>query len=467
MQNSCRKLILLTSPLLLWAACACYPVIDDWSYLTVPNFDGFLKPYYMLPRGNQWRPFDAVFGYMLSFRPTWFPWFNHLVIVVAHVINTLLVYSIGQHAGFKNHALCISTLLFYLSPAMAATVFNTDSINQVYSQLWGLAGLLICLRMRRRAKYTLWSITLLLAMLTKENGIMWAWVTPMLVYGIFRKDKSELKTMLLLGTFIAFIYLAARFSLSGEIVYTDSAYMNDGLLRHIRGFVMLVGYTFIPLDYVSIVYAPSRNWWVATFTLLLLLPFLVIFIKCFFKNFSSTTFILSAAILLLALPHLLTIFSALHAYAALSAGAWLTASVIQHETNRKRLTVCFAGYAAAMLITTGHHWLKSVESGETGKHLAKEVVRQSHRPAYNVLLIMQEDTSPKYSSFCAQPADAFGWGRAVCTETHYKWPEHITEIIVPTGQWNKRISELTAGSFPKDYDAVWIQKGKTITVLEK
>ena len=71
MQNSCRKLILLTSPLLLWAACACYPVIDDWSYLTVPNFDGFLKPYYMLPRGNQWRPFDGLFGYMLSFRPTW------------------------------------------------------------------------------------------------------------------------------------------------------------------------------------------------------------------------------------------------------------------------------------------------------------------------------------------------------------------------------------------------------------
>jgi hypothetical protein len=52
-------------------------------------------------------------------------------------------------------------------------------------------------------------------------------------------------------------------------------------------------------------------------------------------------------------------------------------------------------------------------------------------------------------------------------ETHYKWPKHITDVIVPTGQWNKRISELTTGSLPKDYDAVWIQKGKTITVLEK
>ena len=466
MQDRCRQLILLTSPLLLWAACVCYPVVDDWTYLTVPNFDGFMKADYLLPRGNQWRPFDAIFGYLLALRPTLFPWMNHVVIVVGHVVNTLLVYSIGQQLGFKSLARYISTLVFYLSPAMVATVLNTDSINQVYSQLWGLTGLLICLRMHGRRKYVLWGITLLLATLSKENGIMWAWVTPLVVAG-GKNERGAMKNGFLWGTVIVFLYLTVRFAWSTEVIRTDSAYVNDGLLQHVRGLMMLIGYTFVPLDYVSIVHAPSRNGWLIAITLLLSIPFLIIFVRCLLKSSSRIGWVLMASILLLALPHLLTIFSVLHAYAALSLSALLIGYVIQQETRRQWLIGSFIAYAAAMLISTGHHWQKSVESGEMARQLVKGVLRQSKHPARNVFLIMQEDKSPQYSSFCVNPADAFGWGRAVCMETHYQWPESITELVVPVDQWNEKKDSFIFDALSTGYDAVWIQKHHTITVLEK
>lgn len=466
MQDRCRQLILLTSPLLLWAACVCYPVVDDWTYLTVPNFDGFMKADYLLPRGNQWRPFDAIFGYLLALRPTLFPWMNHVVIVVGHVVNTLLVYSIGQQLGFKSLARYISTLVFYLSPAMVATVLNTDSINQVYSQLWGLTGLLICLRMRGRRKYVLWGITLLLATLSKENGIMWAWVTPLVVAG-GRNERQAIRNGFLWGTVVAFLYLTVRFAWSTEVIRTDSAYVNDGLLQHVRGLMMLIGYTFVPLDYVSIVHAPSRNGWLIAITLLLSIPFLMMFFRCLLKSSSRIGWVLMASILLLALPHLLTIFSVLHAYAALSLSALLIGYVIQQETRRQWLIGSFIAYAAAMLISTGHHWQKSVESGETARQLVREVLRQSKHSAHNVFLIMQEDKSPQYSSFCVNPADAFGWGRAICMETHYQWPESITELVVPVDQWNEKKDSFIFDALSMGYDAVWIQKHHTITVLEK
>ena len=388
MQDRCRQLILLTSPLLLWAACVCYPVVDDWTYLTVPNFDGFMKADYLLPRGNQWRPFDAIFGYLLALRPTLFPWMNHVVIVVGHVVNTLLVYSIGQQLGFKSLARYISTLVFYLSPAMVATVLNTDSINQVYSQLWGLTGLLICLRMHGRRKYVLWGITLLLATLSKENGIMWAWVTPLVVAGV-RNERGAMKNGFLWGTVVAFLYLTVRFAWSTEVIRTDSAYVNDGLLQHVRGLMMLIGYTFIPLDYVSIVHAPSRNGWLIAITLLLSIPFLMMFVRCLLKSSSRIGWVLMASILLLALPHLLTIFSVLHAYAALSLSALLIGYVIQQETRRQWLIGSFIAYATAMLISTGHHWQKSVERGSPPAEQAFRPQRFSHHAGRQVAPVFQ------------------------------------------------------------------------------
>ena len=230
---------------------------------------------------------------------------------------------------------------------------------------------------------------------------------------------------------------------------------------------MLIGYTFVPLDYVSIVHAPSRNGWLIAITLLLSIPFLMTFVRCLLKSSSRIGWVLMASILLLALPHLLTIFSVLHAYAALSLSALLIGYVIQQETRRQWLIGSFIAYAAAMLISTGHHWQKSVESGETARQLVREVLRQSKHPARNVFLIMQEDKSPQYSSFCVNPADAFGWGRAVCMETHYQWPESITELVVPVDQWDEKKDSFIFDALSMGYDAVWIQKHHTITVLEK
>ena len=52
-------------------------------------------------------------------------------------------------------------------------------------------------------------------------------------------------------------------------------------------------------------------------------------------------------------------------------------------------------------------------------------------------------------------------------ETHYQWPESITELVVPVDQWDEKTDSFIFDALSMGYDAVWIQKHHTITVLEK
>ena len=465
MQNSHNKLILLLTPFILFAAMVTHPVFDDWTYFTMPSnykLDGFAN---MLPIGNHWRPFDGALGYLLWLKPALFPWVNHIIVVIGHVINALLLCRIGKIFKLESTTLYIAVLIFFLCPGMTASVLNTDSMNQVYSHLWGFLGLYIYLTCEGRRKHILWCATIILATMCKENGMMWAWATPILAWGLQKTNKQETKRDILIGTTIMIAYLIVRFSLSQHIINTESDdYFRTSLLRHIRGVAMLIGYSFVPIDYVSIVHAPTRNILLASITIILCTPFILIIIKNIMKADRKLILSMIAAIVILALPHLLTIYSSLHPYASLSISSILIAIIIQRATNTKRTLLIFSMYLVAMLISTGNHWLKSYQSGMTGKKLAEKAISKTGKPVDKVYLINIDTHETKYSSFCTIPYEAFGWGLAARNETHYTWPEHIYVETIDTEEKGK-IRQAIDHARREGYHVFWIIEKDNITVL--
>lgn len=465
MQSSHSKLILLISPIILLAAMVTHPVFDDWTYYTSPcdfNEDGFLN---LLPKGNHWRPFDAALGYMLWLQPELFPWVNHIIVVIGHVINALLLCKIGKLFKLDSLHLYIAVLVFYLSTGMIATVLNTDSFNQVYSHLWGFLGLWIYLTHNGTKKYVLWCSTIMIATLCKENGMMWAWATPLTAWGLQYVDKKETKKDILIGTAVMVVYLLIRFSLSQYIVDTESDdYFNTPLLRHIRGIAMLLGYSFVPLDYVSIVHPPTRNILLAAITAVLCIPFLLLLLKNLRKADRRLIVSMILAIIILALPHLLTIYSSLHPYASLSISSILIAVIIQKEKNKKTTLVTFSLYLVAIIISGTNHWIKSYESGMTGKKLAEQAIAKTRTPVEKVYLIEIDTHETKYSSFCTIPYEAFGWGLAACNETHYKWPKYINEELIDESK-RAIIPSMIENAKKEGYRTFWIVEKDQIKVL--
>ena len=161
--------ILLTAPLALLLLCQLQPTFDDWTYYTVPQTEP-LTLQSLLPDGNYWRPFDVLFGHLLGLNYRLFPFLNHLFILLGHILNTWLVYRILQWFRVSTLSRNLSVVFFYLSSGTLGTVLNIDSLNQVYSLLWGLLALYSYISLSGYRKFMLWLLCALLSVFAKESG---------------------------------------------------------------------------------------------------------------------------------------------------------------------------------------------------------------------------------------------------------------------------------------------------------
>jgi hypothetical protein len=129
----CVAIIILITPLLLFATIQILPTHDDWFGATKPDFDPFFIKERFLFYGYHWRPFDTWIGYIVGRNPQLlFPAFNHICVVVGHVLCSFLIYRLLRLLQFDKFACNISTLYFFITPSAMATLFAVDSQNQVY-----------------------------------------------------------------------------------------------------------------------------------------------------------------------------------------------------------------------------------------------------------------------------------------------------------------------------------------------
>ena len=121
-----------------------------------------------------------------------FPFFKPLLLSYWDISSTH-----GWYIGFCNglglvrcHA-NLSVVFFYLSSGTLGTVLNIDSLNQVYSLLWGLLALYSYISLSGYRKFMLWLLCALLSVFAKESGYIWVVCPPFIVWSIGKERFND------------------------------------------------------------------------------------------------------------------------------------------------------------------------------------------------------------------------------------------------------------------------------------
>lgn len=460
--------IIASAPIFLWAIILILPTFDDWTTLSLPNYEpNYLT--YILPFGMTWRPFDAIMGYVNAIDYHLYPALNHILIFLAHLGSTFILYKLTKVLGFKQIARNIATLFFYLSPCTMGTILSCDALNQSYSHLWGILSVFLYLTIEGKKKYIVWIGCTYMSVLSKDNGLAWAIVPPIIAFAFNKIDKQTFKKEICYGITFALSYGIIRLTLPHTYVKNGS-YEEDVVSLHsrIKGLISWISYTWFAADYVAIVNKPCRN---------LFIGFLTIILSCCFmfkiwwnKNIwhKKQIWLLIGALCIVASPHLLISMSIMNTYSSLGIAALIIGYLChQYPNTDKQLQTLFILYLIAATITDVHHWYKAWQTSLPGRRIAEKLVRRTGKTAYNVYCILIRDDMPKFSSFCVPTDEAVGWGRAVWGITGYKWPTHLSDTTLErTLNVERDAVKLAKRIKAKNYDCVWIINKENVEVIK-
>ena len=463
-EKTALALMLLTAPFIAYALTLLHPTFNNWTYTTYPNTDpDFWK--YLLPYGDYWRPFDGLFGYVVALDRSLFPALNQLCILAGHIIATLLVWLVARQLHFHPAARLTAATIHYVSPAMLGTLLTNDTLNQTYAACWGLAALWVYLRQGRHS-VPLWIAMCAVATLCKENGIMWLFISPLTAWAFGRCTRRKALRHAAYGLLCCVVYGAVRLSLPNAYQKENNEYLSLTLGEKVKNAVKYVLFSFTSTDFVSLLHKPSRNLPFLLLTTALSAPLFVLnLLAAGHHRRDKQVWALLAASLLAALPHLLTLFSAMHAYAGLAPLALLAGWLVPAQGKAKAVAggACML-YVLSAVAVDARHWQKAYLSGIAGYEMALSTISQTHKPTHRVCCLCVDRGEPKYSSFCVIPYDAYGWGNAVIWETHGRWPQVLdVQKITPTDG----ISRTACQKLRQGYDHVWIADGMHIKVMER
>ena len=451
--------IILASPFILYYLLKLNPIFDDWTYFTVPDYDyggNFLKN--LAPQLSYWRPFDVLFGLILSLDSDLFPALNHVMIYLGHLGCTFLTYKLSNTLGFSRTASNIATIFFFISPATLGTVLGVDSLNQTYSQLWCLAGTWAYLSLKGRKKTAIWLVCVTIATLVKESGIMFFIIPQMLAYAVKKHDLRRLATDTAIAAGVAAAYILARILLSDGSIYINDGYFINTKIKNIS---VLISMIWTPFDFIYLWYKPDKNPLMVALTLAMTLPFVIFLFASNIKNAGKRMFItLILAFFTAALPNILTLLTSMHAYCALGVAALLVAYLADNVRKRKILYPLLCPFVISVVYTDAHHWHKTYQSGMKGEVMAKSLIKKLGKPTDSIYVISMYSNEARYSMFCVTANDAFCDGNALQHATGYRWPKRLDYAwIIPEDL--REIDSMADNAVKQGYEKViLIQNGK-------
>ena len=460
--------IAVLTPLLLVAAIPILPTFDDWTSLIAPSFEPFFSKERFLFYGYHWRPFDSTFGYIVGLQPQLlFPLLNHVCVVMGHACGALLIYLLARKLALGAFSSNLAALFFFLSPGMLATVLAVDGLNQTYANLWALVSTLLYMSLSGWRKYASWLLFLSIATLCKENALMYALIAPALAYAFNKTSFSTFRKDIIVGIALMSAYAMAILLLPSNI--TIHPEYVPGISKSIKDVFKFLLTTWLAVDFVSLLHAPSRNLLIAGVTLLLSLPLVgFVFVRNMKLFLQKRLLILVACHFIAVAPHIFTVFSMMHTYAGLPFAALIIAVVIDQSKPSTLLTSILTCFFLAALFVDVHIWYKSYQSGLVGKEMAQQAIVKTNGTPQNVYIVIIADDYPRLSSFCVVPSDAFGWGRAVLHETNYQWPIQLNDTTIErNSQSRSKALEIARHTIAEHKaDCVWIVDGKEINVVK-
>ena len=449
-------------PFVILGVCEILPTFDDYVTLQSPQFTSPLSKK-LLPYDSFWRPWDYLFGCLLGWNIVLFPTLNHVVIILGHTANAVLVFAICRKLNICIIATNVATTFFFFSPASLGATLACDGLNQTYAQFWGLIALWCYLVYLDNYRLFIWLPFTFIAALSKENGLSWAIIPPLIAFAFNLIEKNRALKHIGLGLLLTILYFFLRIILKVNNNINDD-YIEVTLVDHFIDFVQILVYNWLPVDYMSIVYKPERNWLLVGLTLFLSIFFLGLLGTGIKKLWKDRIFlILTVCYFIVAAPHLLTLVSIMHNYATLSISALITAYIINKPT--KMLYITFSLYIIASLFTDVHHYIGAYQSGLLGKQMAFETIDKTGYPVQQVFCItIEDDYTPKYSSFRVRPIDAFGWGLSVRHYTGYTWPTIINGTILKEKEV-VFIQQIADSALQSGAQCVWVIDNNQVKVI--
>ena len=218
------------------------------------SFTGFFKEKKDLVPGGRYRPLSiATFALEYEFFGE-NPGISHIINVIFYALTGILIFIIfsklTSSSSSKNYFLSlplICSLLFIFHPVHTEVVSNIKGRDELLALIFSLAALLFTINNHNsiKIKYLLLAgISFFLALLSKENAIIFALIIPLTVY-FFTKSSSKkifvIEIPLLLS---ASLFLYIRYKVLGEMSSAPSGeLMNNPFL-----------FASVPQKYATIFY---------------------------------------------------------------------------------------------------------------------------------------------------------------------------------------------------------------------
>jgi tetratricopeptide (TPR) repeat protein len=173
--------------------------------------------------GQYYRPMQSLFYAILYFWAGANPFLYHLVQLLLHITNAILVFYILKHY-FKKELTFGLSLIFLVHPINSETVFYIANLQDVLALLFGLLAILILINYKKPKDLFVIGLFLLLSLLSKETGIVIAGI--IILYAVlFNRKKAIQISAISLG--VTFFYLILRLTTVGFTASPQSSPINS------------------------------------------------------------------------------------------------------------------------------------------------------------------------------------------------------------------------------------------------
>lgn len=464
-----KRIIFIIAIILSIGAFFVLPVDDDFYYFTAPH--KYLNTKDLLPNGPFWRPFDVLWGIIMGKCPKMFPFLNHALVLVSYAYSVYGLNKLLNYCNISKISQNIAMAIFCLSPALVATTYSVDSSNQCISLALGIASLLYY----QEHKFSSF-ILMILAVFTKESGIAWFVITPLLNMLIQHRHNNtalpiiQLKKVIrpwCISLCIIIVYAVTRLCLdtySPQVEDTTSRYSGGIGFNSIIGLGMIFTCATTVIDTVALFL--EKNWFVTIATSIVSIAGLIVYIKKINWHNCSNLLILFFCTLAISSPHLVIKHPGeMHIYPTL----WMIALSIGILTsdakwNKKETTILYVYFIIAMFVFV-HKGYHIYHIGKIADARVRSAVEQTDKIPTKLLILDCDPVGNTYSVFQENGKRCWDEGKGTRIHWDLENPKQVDYKVIKPQELPKYLNTFYNSAKGK-YDACWIVRNNKVKIVK-
>ena len=492
--------------------CLIQPHGDDFLYLNyfdnIKNWGcggySWVNDNILLPRGY-WRPWEDLLGSFNARMPGTFPYINHIIITLIHVVCGYLVYKLSLLLNINKKASFVGALFFLFTTTAMGGLLSVDSIAQVLVTLFGLSSV-YCFCIRIHHSKLLWLLFSVAAMFSKESGFVWIFVGPLFNVLISQIEENKIAKNLkkkgpfivkyiVIGTIPVILYFICFYMMKPELFTNLSSEKGKDTTEIVNGVVekpaadwtsiekstsdtnismhnivkssfVLYGASLIPIDTSAVYY---KSFFLIVLTSFLSIIGLFFVVKAIINGFSKDASLMIGLMILLIWTSSVSLITRAGEISPHPSNAFM-AIIIAHSVNQLKwnrlLVLSSVCFCISTLITDLHKYYLCYTAGKICMEMGEETVRKTNGFPEKVLCITVTNDMKDGTFIINKENDYYNGGPAIM-QYNYKYPliKDVISINYKETFISEKIDSIVNSVKGMDYDCIWIQKGGHVDVI--